>query len=82
MALIRPQLTPHRGEPVSQPNADQAAERRHSQPEPPTIQVTIGRIEVRATPPPQPLAPPPAPPRARPALSLDDYLAKRREVKP
>jgi hypothetical protein len=53
-----------------------------------TVQVTIGRIEVRApapppappqaeaTPPPAP--PPPAPPPRPPALSLDDYLRGRR----
>ncbi|MFL6257089.1 MAG: hypothetical protein ACJ74T_18940, partial [Pyrinomonadaceae bacterium] len=41
---------------------------------PPIIEVTIGRIEVRAVPPP---APPPPPQRARqapPKMSLDDYL--------
>lgn len=41
----------------------------------PTIQVTIGRIEVRATPPP---AKPDKPSRApTPALSLDEYLRQR-----
>jgi hypothetical protein len=40
---------------------------------PPTVRVTIGRIEVRtAPPPPAPVAQRPEP--ARPALSLDDYL--------
>lgn len=41
----------------------------------PTIQVTIGRIEVRATPPPTP-----SPAKARPplpAMSLDEYLRQR-----
>ena len=41
----------------------------------PVIQVTIGRIEVRATPPPaQPSRPRPA---ALPALSLEEYLRRR-----
>jgi len=47
-------------------------------PEPPTIQVTIGRIDVRAQAPErQQLHPPPARTRPRPALSLDDYLKQR-----
>lgn len=45
-------------------------------PKPPTIQVTIGRIEVRAV-----AMPPPQAPRSRkksqPSLSLDDYLKQR-----
>lgn len=46
---------------------------------PPTIRVTIGRVEVTANvPPAQP--PPPAPPvRRGPELSLDEYLKKRSE---
>lgn len=43
---------------------------------PPTIQVTIGRIEVRAAPAPPAAGPAPA---ARPALSLDDYLRQRNQ---
>ena len=45
-----------------------------SAPVPPTIQVTIGRVEVRAT-----AAAPakPAKPSARPTLSLEDYLRAR-----
>jgi hypothetical protein len=46
------------------------------QSEPPVIRVSIGRVEVRATPPPPvPAAPVPDPPR--PAMSLDDYLTRR-----
>jgi hypothetical protein len=42
-------------------------------PQPPTIEVTIGRIEVRAvTPPPAPAPPPQR--QAPPKMSLDDYL--------
>ncbi len=42
------------------------------------IQVTIGRVEVRAvTPQPAPRRPPPKP--TQPKLSLDDYVAQRRE---
>lgn len=41
---------------------------------PPTIRVSIGRIELRSTPP----APVPAgPPRRRPALSLEEYMQQR-----
>lgn len=41
----------------------------------PTIQVTIGRIEVRATPPPASTQPKPRP--ASPVMSLDEYLRQR-----
>jgi hypothetical protein len=44
-----------------------------AQPEP-TIQVTIGRIEVRATPPAQP---PPKQRSAPPVMSLEEYLRQR-----
>ena len=46
---------------------------------PPTVRVTIGRVEVRAILP--PTSPPPRIPPARrgPALSLDDYLKQRNE---
>ena len=40
----------------------------------PIIRVTIGRIDVRAVPPPAPPQPPPPP---APGLSLDDYLKER-----
>lgn len=44
----------------------------------PTIKVTIGRIDVRAVTPPAPVSPAPVRvQRARPALSLDDYLKQR-----
>lgn len=44
-------------------------------PRPPSVQVTIGRVEVRAVfAPPPPPVPPPAP---APIMSLDDYLSQR-----
>lgn len=54
-------------EPVEQLGAEKA----------PTIQVTIGRIEVRATTRPAP-QPPPRPVRRKPVLTLDEYLKQRR----
>jgi hypothetical protein len=52
--------------------------------EPPTITVSIGRIEVRAAPSPAPLpvAAPPARPRTPPRVSLEDYLAQRSGKQP
>jgi hypothetical protein len=49
---------------------------RRATPSPPTIQVTIGRVEVRAVQPPSP-APAPPPAAEPPALTLDDYLVAR-----
>jgi hypothetical protein len=50
--------------------------KRAGQPAPtPTIQVTIGRIEVRAT---SPATPPSKPRAASPAMSLDEYLRRRK----
>jgi hypothetical protein len=43
---------------------------------PPTTRVSIGRIEVRATTPPE-LSPAPKPPRPDPRLTLDEYLKRR-----
>jgi len=47
--------------------------------EPPVIEVTIGRIEVRAVTPPAPLLRAAPAPRRAPALSLDEYLRRRGE---
>lgn len=47
----------------------------------PTVEVTIGRIEVRSVAAPNPVPAPARRPEARPALSLDDYLRARRESK-
>ncbi|HEX3530697.1 MAG TPA: hypothetical protein VH988_26840 [Thermoanaerobaculia bacterium] len=43
----------------------------------PTIEITIGRIEVKAPPPPP--APRPRPARPGPRVSLNEYLRRRRE---
>ena len=51
------------------------AQQAGSPPVTPTINVTIGRIEVRATPPPR--APEPAPRTPAPVMSLDEYLRQR-----
>ena len=65
---------PPRLNPVSQPAFGESSNLRAA--EVPTIQVTIGRIEIRATP---PAAPVPKPRPASPTLSLDDYLRQRNE---
>ena len=47
---------------------------------PPTVHVTIGRVEVRAVTPPQTRQPvPPARPRFQPPMTLDAYLKRRSE---
>lgn len=61
-----------------QRNAGMAREQKQPVQQVPSIQVTIGRVEVRATPPPAP----PAPARQAPTptvRSLDDYLRQREE---
>lgn len=80
-----PEIRPRqRGPEVPGPSTELATSDRQAvrtaEPVPPVIQVTIGRVEVRAVTPPRP-APPPIPvarPRA-PTLSLDDYLKQRGE---
>lgn len=59
------------------PSADRRADAPKSPPSPPTIRVTIGRIDVRAI-----MAPSPPPPRTElpkpgPDLTLDEYLRQR-----
>jgi hypothetical protein len=54
-------------QPLSIPAAQQS-------PSTPTIHVTIGRIEIRATP---PSAPPQRPRAAAPVMGLDEYLRQR-----
>lgn len=68
--VAQPQVTPYR-EPAASAFVEPAVT-----PEPtPSVQVTIGRVEVRATPPPTPS------PKARrpkpPVMSLDEYLRQR-----
>jgi hypothetical protein len=46
--------------------------------EPPSVQVTIGRLIVEAVAPVPVAAPLPAPRQSAPRLSLDDYLRQRR----
>jgi hypothetical protein len=61
--------------PLVKPYVEPTAFKRAEQLAPtPTIQVTIGRIEVRATP---PATQPPKPRTASPVMSLDEYLRLR-----
>lgn len=65
--------------PIGATSEGRAAIRPEASPQPPTIRVTIGRVEVQAVMPPAP-APVFAPPaRHEPRLSLDDYLKQRDE---
>jgi hypothetical protein len=50
---------------------------RTRQEEPPTVRVTIGRVDVRAVTPEQPPEPKPKP-RPAPRMSLDEYLSRER----
>ncbi|HEY5676906.1 MAG TPA: hypothetical protein VIR81_08975, partial [Myxococcales bacterium] len=69
VALAAPSPLPQRREPAAPRRAPAPAEPG------PTVQVTIGRVEVRAVP---PAAPSPAPVRRTgPAISLEDYLHRR-----
>lgn len=67
-ALFRPRVSPA----VTLPDADRA-----QGPDAPVIQVTIGRVEIRATVEPTPARKPPA---RSPAMSLDEYLKQRNEA--
>jgi len=49
-------------------------------PHPPTIRVTIGRVEVQAVMPPAPTPVYAPPARREPTLSLKDYLKQRDEA--
>lgn len=76
-SLLRPRVSSVPSFPAQQSAIDNLPrERNNSQTPQPAIQVTIGRIEVRAV-----TTSPPQAPRARkkpqPSLSLDDYLKQR-----
>lgn len=77
--LLPPAYTPIQSRRMESPAAGKRAETQRAEPPaPPTIRVTIGRIEVRAVTPAPPVAPAPVrTPRAAPALSLEDYLKQR-----
>jgi hypothetical protein len=76
--VIRPQVVARR-----EPASPIAKKREMVLPEPSsspaTVRVTIGRVEVRAVPPPESFPPSASPARRGPALSLDDYLKQRNE---
>lgn len=73
LVVARPQVT---HAPRAEPAAPQATKEALAPEVAPTIQVTIGRVEVRATPP----APALKRPRAKPpAMSLDEYLRQRNQ---
>lgn len=72
--VARPQVT---HAPPAEQAAPPATKEASTQAAAPTIQVTIGRVEVRATPLP---APAPKRPRAKPpVMSLDEYLRQRNQ---
>jgi hypothetical protein len=74
LVVVRPQVTPA---PRAGPEAWSAPEAVGKQEPAPTIQVTIGRIEIRATPPP---ASTPKRERSKPpVMSLDEYLRQRNQ---
>jgi hypothetical protein len=71
--LLRPKITPLPAQPIiEQVRSDTAA--------PPSVRVTIGRVEVRAVTPPLAPRPTPRPPaRFQPPLTLKAYLQRRNE---
>lgn len=76
--VLRPNIAARREPARSRPD-EQGVALPELPSSPPTVRVTIGRVEVRAILP--PTSPPPRIPPARrgPALSLDDYLKQRNE---
>lgn len=70
--IVQPRLSPERRPGYSEPPRPPAT--TAIQAEAPVIQVTIGRIEIRATP---PAAAPPKPRSVSPRLTLEDYLRQR-----
>jgi hypothetical protein len=64
-------------EPTPSPTADDGEHGQRVEKEVPVIRISIGRIEVRSTPP-VPTRPEPAPTERRtPLLPLDEYLERR-----
>lgn len=77
-SLLRPRASPAPSFPVQQVAIEnRPLERNESHLPQPTIQVTIGRIDVRAVTAPSPPAVPRARKKPSPSLSLDDYLKQR-----
>ncbi len=74
---VAPQITSYQQRESAIPLGEHVLEKQEAQPsrqEAPTIQVSIGRIEVRATAP----EPRPQPPRSEPRITgLDEYLSQR-----
>lgn len=76
----RPRTTAMLQPPASQPLLSSTAPVNQVEQQPPTVKITIGRIDVRAVmPPAQPAATSRG--RAKPALSLEGYLKQREEGK-
>jgi hypothetical protein len=69
-------LVPITVHPIDRPSTSPAPQ-IPSQPAAPTIQIKIGRIEIRAVTTPPPAAPPKSRPSSVPQLSLADYLKSR-----
>lgn len=75
-AREHPDAVPNRTEPERTPRAQRRPRDKERTP-PRTVRVTIGRVEVRAVPPEQPLPEP----KPVPGLSLDDYLRRHNEAR-
>lgn len=67
--------------PTSPADDQPARGEREGEGRPPRVTVTIGRVEVKQAPSPEPARRPPTTSRPRPKLSLDDYLARSRGVR-
>lgn len=72
-----PDVRPMSSHVVERPPESTPAARRESAPPPPAIRVSIGKVEVRAEPPPSAQTPRAAARPRGPAVSLSDYLKQR-----